>query len=379
MVVLESLVSLFLLLPLIRPLVKKLWPMDGLVWLPVLALAITIAIFPAYGFRPECIPLLLYGIILNIMNIPSLMSLLAHLKNDDFRERNRGLIFFLFVLLIFTAGTAIYFLPARDTALLADGVQSVTLSDDVRQEKLFVRVYTAEAVSAEPRPVMLLIPPVTGSVLVVDRICGALRDQGFTVITWSRRDFDLAALDGQGQIFRLPIQDLFALFRANSRGSISEAANEAGRFLETGRGSDISFLLDAIKIHRGLPDFDEGPGGATIDWTCIFAAGYGAGGAALLSLAGTPEFIAQNPALRGIITVESPPLSVLKGEDRPPAVISPQDTNWIHSLWTGVSADTASAVYTRTKSFSCRTSSLRVTDCTPSASSAVSLAEDLRS
>jgi hypothetical protein len=110
-----------------------------------------------------------------------------------------------------------------------------------------------------------------------------------------------------------------------------------GRSLETGRGSDISFLLDYIKKHRGLPDFAEGPGGKT-GGDCIFAAGYGAGGAALLSLTGKPEFIAQNAALRGIITVESPPLSVLERADRVPVPAAPQDANWFRSLWTGILA-----------------------------------------
>ena len=125
LIILESLVFLFLLLPLIRPLVKSLWPIDGLTWLPVLALGITCALFPAYGFRPECIPLLLYAVIFNIINIPQVLSLIGHIQNDDFRERNWGLTVFLIGFLVFVTGIGIYFLPGEETALIEEGVSSV--------------------------------------------------------------------------------------------------------------------------------------------------------------------------------------------------------------------------------------------------------------
>ena len=96
----EALIALFLILPLIRPLVKNLWAIDGLTWLPFLALGITIGLFPAYGFRPECVPLLIYVIVFNICNIPAVLALLSHLQNDDFRERSPVIIFLSIALLV---------------------------------------------------------------------------------------------------------------------------------------------------------------------------------------------------------------------------------------------------------------------------------------
>jgi hypothetical protein len=52
-----------------------------------------------------------------------------------------------------------------------------------------------------------------------------------------------------------------------------------------------------------------------VDPECIFLAGYGAGGAALLLLSGSSDFTARYPSVRGIIAVESPLLSVLQGEE----------------------------------------------------------------
>ena len=84
----ELIITFFLILFFLRPLVKGLWPLDGLVWLPMLAMGLTIAIFFAYGFRPECIPLLLFEFLLNLANIPALVSSAASRPNDDYHDRS---------------------------------------------------------------------------------------------------------------------------------------------------------------------------------------------------------------------------------------------------------------------------------------------------
>ncbi|MDR0555229.1 MAG: hypothetical protein LBG76_10605 [Treponema sp.] len=330
MMIPEAICGFFLLLPLLRPMVKRLWPLDGLVWLPLFALGITIAIFPAYGFRPECIPLLIYGIIYNVINIPSVLAVTSRLQADDFREQRAPVTLFALALLAAVMFSALYFLPHSDTALLEEGVQNLTVIDESRGEEFFVRVYSSTDTgntAGAVRPLMILVPPVMGSVGMVDQLCGDLRDRGFTVLTYSHRNFDDPAVDGQGRRFALSVGRRYRWLRIAAQGLVSEKVNAEGRELEEGRRQDLVFLLNTIgqvgKLRDALlPGTDPG---------CVFAAGYGAGGAALLLLSGSPEFSRRYPAVKGIIAVESPILSVLRGKERPPSE-PPRPEGWFRSL-----------------------------------------------
>jgi hypothetical protein len=355
-VILEVLVFLFLFLPLVRPFAKILWYMDGLVWLPVLALGITVGLFPAYGFRPECIPLLLYTLIFNIINLPQIVSLIEHRQSDSFRKRQAGLMALLTGFLILVTAVGIYFVPGEKTALTGERVSSLVVYDEGRNNKYFLRVYGQPGVNsgktaaspgasspppgAQPEPALhpalLVVPPITGSMLMVDRLCAALRDGGFTVISYSRLDFDFPAVDKDGKLRRPPLTNVLELFHSYTGGRFSKAANDTGRFLETERQEDTRFLLGLIQQNRGIPGYAEPPGSET-DWDCVFAAGYGAGGSALLSLTG------KDPALRGIIAIESQLLSVYRGNEPLPAPEPPKNANWFQAFWAEISARAAAA------------------------------------
>jgi hypothetical protein len=346
---------LFLFLPLTRPLVKRLWPMEGLVWLPLLALAILIALFPAYGFRPECVPLLVVAFAINLANIPALASRLSHLRNDDFRERRPALTILAFLCLLGTGGIALAFPPAPGPVLLSQGVRSFTLRDESRQAELYLRVYGPEAppLPSPPagpgRPLLVMVPPAAGSVGVVDSLCGELRDLGFTVISFSRRGFDFSAItEGGRRILPGPGQ-LFRLLRIIARGDRSVGANAQGRWLEETRREDTAFLLGRIcrgerPGQNGRTGREKPPGEplpaellAGADRERIFLAGCGDGGAALLLLAGERDFAARFPGVRGIIAVESPILTALRGETpEAPAAPSP-NRNWFRATWAGLS------------------------------------------
>jgi hypothetical protein len=346
LIILESLAFFFLLLPVIRPFVKRLWPIDGLTWLPALALGIIIIMFPAYGFRPECIPLLLYAVFFNITNIPRILSLTRRVQNDDFLEQGRGLTVFLIAALIFVTAIGIYFIPGKETALASEGVSFALVYDEEHDRKYFLRVYgqTAPDTRKPPpagnrpgpalRPALLVVPPVSGSIMMIDRLCAALRDGGFTVISYSRPGFDFPAFDRNGKPQMPPPSIVLDIFRSYTRGRASAAANNAGRFLETERQNDIRFLLEVIRRNRGIPGYTEAPGNET-DWNGVFAAGYGAGGSALLSLSG------QNAAFRGIVVIESELLSAYRESEQPPAPELPPNANWFQSFWAGISGWTA--------------------------------------
>lgn len=335
----ELVAGFFITVSLLRPFIKKLWDQEGLIWLPVLALGIIIAIFPAYGFRPECVPLLIYGIFCVLCNLSSFIAFLSHSRDHDFRARSRLPPVILLVLLAPVLGIALFFAPVRDSALLEAGVTTVAFRDEARGEDLFLRIYGAldeEAGGQARRPLLVLIPPVSGSVRVIDQVCGELRDGGFTVAAYSRRGFDSPAVGLDGKVYGLSPKKRLQLLGLERRGRVTMAANATGRSLEEGRRQDIVFLLGLLGQDRTLRV--SGTHNAAIsaalagtDLSTVFLAGYGTGGSALLGLT---DFSSRYPAVKGVIAVESPLFSTMTGEEPPPA--PPPSDHWFAAVWSGI-------------------------------------------
>ncbi|MDR2551851.1 MAG: hypothetical protein LBD31_01600 [Treponema sp.] len=320
--VLEFFTAFLLFLSIIRPLIRDLWKLDGLVICPLLSLGIMVGIFPAYGFRPECIPLLGFTVFMNIAHFPDLVSLFSGLHSDSYLDRGRILTFSTAVVFVFTLWIALYYAPPMNLDPETKGVEFLSLRDQKRKEDLYVRIYhPAEGEVSSPSagsgspgsgapPLLILIPPVTGSLAVTGTVCGALRDRGFVVLTYSRPGFDSPAFDSKGMPVRLFFSGLYRLFTVHSRGLTSVKANAAGRALEEGRRQDTEFLLGELDsgLRSSLAGADTGT---------VFLAGYGAGGAALTVLAGTGTFTVRYKQVRGIVAVEAPILSSLEGDSPP--------------------------------------------------------------
>ncbi|MDR0402648.1 MAG: hypothetical protein LBH35_03560 [Treponema sp.] len=315
LLVLEICAAVFLFLPVIRPVFKALWNLDGLVLLPVLSLGILIGIFPVYGFRPECVPLLVFAVFTNLTNLNAVISLFSHLHNDDYRDR--GLLYTAVNLAVFgfVLWIALYYSPPFDMAPY-EKARTMLLQDRGRNEELWLRIYAPEPdlSSQALRPLLLLVPPVAGSVTVTDAVCAGLVEKGFTVLSYSRPGFDSPAVSESGVYRRLPFSRLFRLGNALCRGLTDAAANAAGRELEEGREKDVEFLLAELSWNKTLRD---GLSGA--DKNCVFLAGYGAGGAALVSFAAAPDFAARFSQVKGIIALESPLYSSIDCDPPPPS------------------------------------------------------------
>jgi hypothetical protein len=314
LLILEICAAVFLFLPIIRPVFKALWDLDGLVLLPVLSLGILIGIFPVYGFRPECVPLLCFALFTSIINFDSLVSVFSQLHNDDYRDR--GLLYIAANLAVFGffLWITLYYSPPSDMALY-EKTRTMSLRDRSRNEELWLRIYApgSSAVQQELRPLLLLVPPVAGSVTVTDAVCAFLLEKGFTVLSYSRPGFDSPALSESGTKRRLSFPGLFRLGNALGRGLTDMAANEAGRELETGRREDVEFLLVELAQNKTLQDMLP-----DIDKNCVFLAGYGAGGGALVGLAAAPDFSARFGQVKGVIALESPLYSSIEGDPPPP-------------------------------------------------------------
>jgi hypothetical protein len=324
----EFLIALFLLLPLIRPFIKGLRPQNGLIWLPPLALIIAAGLFPAYGFRPECIPLLIFTVLLNILNIPFLITSLGSPQGPGFSEGRTVFTLLAIILLTAVTGTALYFAPFKDIALDAGGIRAVTVRDEKLNREFFLRIYDSD--NREPRPLLFLIPPVIGSVMVVDGVCAELRERGLTVLTYSRAGFDSPAIGTGGKKHGVFIGENIRTFRTFFKGTVSLKANARGRFLEEERKADVEFLLSYIRknprLEEGNPLF-PGSGPDT-----IFLAGYDAGGGALILLGNSLNFVKNNPSVKGIIAVESRLLSSYRGEERDYGTL-PENSGWPRKVW----------------------------------------------
>jgi hypothetical protein len=312
LLILEIFAAVFLFLPIVRPLFKALWALDGLVLLPVLSLGILVGIFPVYGFRPECVPFLGFAFFTNIVNFSPLISLFSQLRNDDYRDRGLPYTAASLAVFGFVLWTALYFSPPLDMVFY-EKAHTMLIRDRNRDEDLWLRIYAPEGEAGGLRPLLLLVPPAAGSVTVTDAVCVRLLEKGFTVLSYSRPGFDSPALDASGAYKRLGLPGLFRLGNALCRGLGDMAANEDGRELEEGRRRDVEFLLAELAQNKTLRDAL-----LSADKSCVFLAGYGAGGAALTGLCSSPEFTARFGQVKGLIAVESPLYSSVEGDPPPP-------------------------------------------------------------
>jgi hypothetical protein len=314
MVIPELIAVFFLFLSLIQPFIKSFRNIPGLIWLSPAALLITAGIFPAYGWRPECVPLLVFEFLFNLVSIPSMAR---SLTARDYREPGIFITIPGFILFAGTVFIALAFLPAVDNRFTRDDIREFTLQNG--EKKYFLRIYGKETTpqSSPKRPFLFLVPPEGGSIPAVDLICAGLRDRGITVVSYSRKGFDSPAADGR--TFSPSLFTIRRIWRSFRFGDSREKDNTFGRDLETGRREDVDFLLPRIMRDYAPPDCP------------VFLAGYGAGGGSLVYLAGSAEFIAKYPAVRGIIAIESPLWSVFLAKEHTFRE-TPENSSWFTTI-----------------------------------------------
>ena len=171
----EAVVVLFLVLPLCRPFVKALWSLDGLNWLPFVGLGIIAGINFAYGFRPECLPLLVYTIGFITVNI------LFRLQNTLHRRNHLGTTY-VFIMLGAAVVIMFAFSPKVD-------IKQKTNTEDITMVPIqgtygkdyTLRVYGNVEAS---RPLIFIVPPEFGTAASIDLVCTELKEKGYTVVTY---------------------------------------------------------------------------------------------------------------------------------------------------------------------------------------------------
>jgi hypothetical protein len=340
----QSIIAVFLILYIIQPFVKRLRALEGLVWLPPLGLGITIGLFPAYGFRLECIPLLLFEIVLTMVNFPALRSSAVSRRNDGLYERKPVLTLLSLAALAAALPVMFVFSPKIPTGLLTAGVESRAIRNADRDYVL--RIYRpvspagdvsvggesagADGQNSGIRPIVFLTPPEAGSIAAADRVCANLRDRGFTVISYSRRGFDFPATGETGRSLPVSPAAIRAMWRAFRLGTVLQKANEQGKALEAERLKDIEFLLPRIPA---LAERAAGPGSGKAP---LILAGYGAGGSALVLLSASAGFTGRFGNVRGIVAIESRLWSAYRSD--PPLVPqAPEGAPWHLRFRTAIS------------------------------------------
>lgn len=293
----ELLAALFTLLFLIRPLFKGLWSLDGIAWFPILSLGAAAAIFPAYGFRPECLPLLAYQ---GVMALISVQPLLAGARRS-FHERQSFFTIPAIVILAIFTGMALWFAPL-------DLPPSETRPVQIQGGGYTLRIFDARRPS---RGVIFLVPPEFGGMGAVDSVCAALAEQGFTVIGYTRSGLHSPS-------------ETAGLWSGFRRGTVLKKANDRGRALEEKKRREIEFVLPYVRENLGTlaPAAKDGP---------LFLAGWGPGGSALYYLASEQAAPGRNfvsgrsgagkalDGVLGLVAVESRLWSVWEPEPPPSA------------------------------------------------------------
>ena len=285
----EAVIVLFLVLPLLRPFVKKLRPLDGLVWLPLIALGITIGIFPAYGFRPECLPLLIFALIYSVYHL--------FYSKDSLRYKGPLLTAATFILLSAAAIPMFVFSPKVHEK--PEGLESVTALKIAESLGAYSRDYSVRIYGdlQSGKPLIFLVPPEIGSVASVNLVCTELHKNNYTVVTYSCSNKNLFRVDKNSWIRSTHPVRLLTYWLISGKAAGFASVNEQGKKWEAHRRDEIEFLLSWLPAflgeteHRSLPPF--------------LLVGYGTGGSALAYLAGESDFIARHNNVRGVIAIES--------------------------------------------------------------------------
>jgi len=276
----ELMVVVFLALPLLRPFAKKLWPVEGLTWLPLVALGIAIGIFPAYGFRPEFVPMLAFAVIINLIHFAPLVSGMFARSNDSFRDR--GVLFTLCAFVLLSAATIPMFAFSSriDVSAEREAISKDTASVVRVNREYSLRVYGPVQAN---RPLIFLTPPEFGSVASVDLICTELQKKHFTVVTYvSQEKNNWAAFLTYWRVFK--------------NATVFASVNDQGKTWEAQRRKEIELLLPRLPALLGNGEDDFPP---------LLLAGYGAGGSALAYLAGERGFVSVYDNVRGVVAIES--------------------------------------------------------------------------
>ena len=290
-----AIIFFFLAIHVLRPLFKRLRSLEGLAWFPLIALGIAIGIFPAYGIRLECIPMLIFTVFLNLANIRPFVLTVKSRPTDLFYEKNIFLTLFSFVILTIVIVPMFVFSPKNFDSVDYDpaSVKTIKLTDIKINRNYYLKIYGTNQEEQSDRPVIFIVPPDIGSNASIDLICYGLFERGFTVITYSREGYDSPLTTDNRTKHFSSFGRLFSYWKTYLKNFDPDIPNEQGISMEKDRREDIEFLL--LRLEDYLTDAN----------LPLLLVGYGAGGSALNYISGENGFVSMYNNVLGIIAIES--------------------------------------------------------------------------
>ena len=332
--ILECLITFFSALAIAQPFVQPFRKIAGLAVLPIIALILSLTSLPAFGFRPELLPLAFFTFISSIGSIPRLTDMARKLRTDDYDGRKLVFAIIKLAMLLCVALFAFIFSPKVDpigwmeeSVVLEDEqgiiMKASELIDESRNVHLDMRFYylTRQALEGSTSttaqsklPMIVVACPIPGGLRFYEEYCTALALRGFLVVAFSRRmDLNFDTVFGS-------YPDLITSYLFSGR---TRDAETIVRAREQDLLSDFGFLIRFLKsvVERNLPEY------SAMDDSRISVAGFGAGGAAAL-MYGAQGFdnkkieqdcfsiLDENSELIASISMEGPPSSFRETEIR---------------------------------------------------------------
>lgn len=281
LIILEFIVGALLLVSAARPFFRLFRGIDGINVLPGLALLLCGASVPAFGFRPEVLPLFFIALGATFFSLPRLADIARGLRVDDYGERSFVGAAFKALALIFCVGFAMLFQPepAVGAEAPAEFTESVSAVDAGRGATVQLRILRPETADESARfPVAIVAPPILGSAELVDSFVGALVSRGYFAVVLSRPGLDVPAVDAAGDLALPRPEAAFAAVSSLFWGNRWKFAADRGAALEAERLADISFVAAFVAgaAERGERAF------AHADPANLALVGFGAGGSAAL-------------------------------------------------------------------------------------------------
>ena len=326
--ILEVIIIVLLAVPHIKSIAKPIHSVrtpvfsDGLSWLTFIALAIAVGIFPAYGFRPECLPILFFALIMCIGSLISFATRTISPAGEFYYNRKPVVSILALFFLVMTALPMFIFFPRHSEYiqfLTYDQVAAVTPDKIVKIEnagtEYFVRMYGIsdetdydDEVQQLERPLVFIVPPDMGSAASIDFVCTQLLINGYPIVTYFRKGYDSPLINDKGRK-HLVSPGLLSRHWRNFRKAVDLASvNDKGKISEAERMADVDFLLSQ------LPSLLSGSGYST-RWPMVLV-GYGAGGSALAYMAGDENFSSSHSNVLGTVAIESYLWSSYQNEER---------------------------------------------------------------
>lgn len=296
LIILEFIVGALLFISVARPFFRLFRGIDGINVLPGMALLLCVASVPAFGFRPELLPLFLAALGATFFSLPRLADIARGLRVDDYGERSLAAAALKALALVFCVGFAMTFQPdpaagADESAAFTEGVTAV---DGSRGAAVRLRILRPETGDQAARfPIAVVAPPILGSAGMVDAFVEALVSRGYFTVVLSRPGLDVPAVDAAGGLAMPRVDAAFGALSSLFWGHRWKFAADRGAALEAERLADLSFAASyavaaAERRERAFVYADP---------TSVALVGFGAGGSAALYAAAGPDALRYRAAV----------------------------------------------------------------------------------